>query len=250
MSRRIVIVPDLQVPFHSRGGVEALAQFIEDYKPDQVVCVGDLIDMPQISQWTKGTAGEHTRDLHKHRNQAIEVIDMLQIDVISRANHEDRLWKSLSQRLPGLLDLPELRIENFLKLDEMNVVYSHEPFKLAPGWYLLHGDESTQSSKSGMTASNLSQKLGASVAIGHTHKLGLIPTTHMVGGVVTRTDWGFEVGCILDFKSSGFKYMKGMANWTQGFGMLHVDGKTVTPTPVPIINKSFVVEGEKYRWKK
>src|SRR6056300_953018 len=219
MSRRIVIVPDLQVPFHSRGGVEALAQFIEDYKPDQVVCVGDLIDMPQI-------------------------------DVISRANHEDRLWKSLSQRLPGLLDLPELRIENFLKLDEMNVVYSHEPFKLAPGWYLLHGDESAQSSKSGMTASNLSQKLGASVAIGHTHKLGLIPTTHMVGGVVTRTDWGFEVGCILDFKSSGFKYMKGMANWTQGFGMLHVDGKTVTPTPVPIINKSFVVEGEKYSWKK
>ena len=61
--------------------------------------------MPQISQWTKGTAGEHTRDLDKHRNQAIEIIEMLQINVISRAI-EDRLWKSLSQHLPGLLDLP------------------------------------------------------------------------------------------------------------------------------------------------
>ena len=64
-----------------------------------------------------GTAGEHTRDLDKHRNQAIEIIEMLQINVISRANHEDRLWKSLSQRLPGLLDLPELRIETFLGLE-------------------------------------------------------------------------------------------------------------------------------------
>ena len=77
--RTIVIVPDLQVPFHSKGGVKALAEFIEQYQPSEVVCVGDLIDMPQISQWTKGTAGEHTRDLDKHRNQAIEIIEMLQI---------------------------------------------------------------------------------------------------------------------------------------------------------------------------
>lgn len=247
--KTIVIVPDLQVPFQSKGGTRALAEFIDQYKPSQVVCVGDLIDMPQISQWTKGTAGEHTRDLHKHRNQAVEVIDMLQIDVISRANHEDRLWKSLSQRLPGLLDLPELQIETFLKLNEMGVTYSHEPYKMAPGWYLLHGDESTQSSKSGMTASNLSQKLGASVAIGHTHKLGLIPTTHMIRSTVVRTDWGFEVGCILDFKSPGFAYMKGMANWTQGFGMLHVDGNKVYPQAVPFNGNSFVVDGEKFSWK-
>ena len=250
MSKRIVVVPDLQVPFHSKGGVQALARFIEQYEPDQVVCVGDLIDMPQISQWTKGSAGEHTRDLHKHRNMAIDVIAALQIDVISRANHEDRLWKSLSQRLPGLLDLPELRIENFLKLDEMGVKYAHDPYLLGPNAYLMHGDEGTQSSTSGMTAKNLSQRIGASVVIGHTHKLGLVPTTHMVGGKVLRTDWGFEVGCILDFTSPGFKYMKGLANWTQGFGLLHVDGKTVVPTPVPIQNRSFVVEGERFSWSR
>ena len=248
MMRRIVIVPDLQVPYQNMKAVRALAQFIEDSQPDQVVCVGDLIDMPQISQWTKGSAGEHTRDLHRHRQQAIEVIDMLKIDVISRANHEDRLYKSVSSRLPGLMDLPELQIEEFLGLNERGIVYAKEPYKLAPNWYLLHGDESTQSTKSGMTASNLSQKLSASVAIGHTHKLGLIPTSHMIGGKITRTDWGFEVGCILDFKSIGFRYMKGMANWTPGIGQLLVDGPRVTPVPVPIIGRSFTVEGETYKW--
>lgn len=250
MSKRIVIVPDLQIPGHDKKAVAQLAKFIEQYKPDQVACVGDLIDMPQISQWTKGTAGEHTRDLHKHRNMAIEVIDMLKIDVISRANHEDRLWKSLSQRLPGLLDLPELRIENFLKLDEMGVTYAHQPYKLAPNWYLMHGDEGTQSSRSGLTGAGLSQRIGASCAIGHTHKLGLVPTSHMVGAKIHRIDWGFEVGCILNFEWAGFKYMKGLANWQAGFGLLHVDGNTVTPTPVPIQNRSFVVEGERFSWRR
>jgi len=245
---KIVIVPDLQVPYHDRKAVAALSTFIEQYKPDLVGCVGDLIDMPQISQWTKGLAGEHTRDLHKHRNEAIEVIDMLQIDVISRANHEDRLFKSISTRLPGIGDLPELRIEQFLKLDEMGVKYAHEPYPIAPGWRLMHGDEGTQSQRSGLTAAGLASKIGYSVVSGHTHRLGLVPTTNMVAGRITRTLWGFEVGAILNLRSGGFKYTKGIANWQMGFGLLHVDGRTVHPQPVPIQNRSFVVDGEKFSW--
>ena len=250
MSKRIVVVPDLQLPGHDKKAVAALSQFIEEYCPDQVVCVGDLIDMPQISQWTKGGAGEHTRDLHKHRNMAIEVIDMLKIDVISRANHEDRLFKSISSRLPGLLDLPELQIEEFLGLNERGITYAKQPYLLGANTYLMHGDEGTQSSTSGMTAKNLSTRIGASVVIGHTHKLGLVPTTRMVGSKIHRIDWGLEVGCILDFNWAGFKYMKGLANWQTGFALLHVDGNTVTPTPIPIQNRSFVVEGEKFSWRR
>lgn len=247
--KRIVLVPDLQVPYQSRPAVRTLSRFIEDYEPDEVAQVGDLIDMPQLSQWTKGLAGEHTRDLHRHRNEAVEVIDMLKINVISRANHEDRLFKSISQRLPGLIDLPELQIENFLKLGELGVTYAREPYLLGPNTYLMHGDEGSQNQRAGMTAAALSNKISASVCIGHTHRLGLVPTTHMVGGKVNRTNWGMEVGSILDYRSGGFKYMKGMANWQMGFAVLYVDGKTVTPTPIPIQNKSFVVEGERYSWR-
>jgi hypothetical protein len=246
--KKILLVPDLQIPYHDRAAVRALATFREQWSPDLVACVGDLIDLPQISQWTKGTAGEHTRDLNKHRNEAVEVIDMLGINVISRANHEDRLFKSISSRLPGLMGLPELQIEEFLGLNDRGITYAHEPYRLAKDWYLMHGDEGTQSAKSGLTAAGLAARISASVACGHTHKLGLIPTTHMVGGKVRRTDWGFEVGCILNFRSPGFKYMKGLANWTPGFGTLYVEGDKVTPVPIPITGKSFVVEGERFTW--
>lgn len=70
----------------------------------------------------------------------------------------------------------------------------------------------------------------------------------MVGAKVTRIRTGFEVGHLIDIRTSGMAYMKGMANWQQGFGILLIDGQRVTPVPVPIINRSFIVDGVKYAW--
>ncbi len=42
--KRIVIVSDLQVPFHDRHAVKNLASFIAKFKPHEVVTIGDEID--------------------------------------------------------------------------------------------------------------------------------------------------------------------------------------------------------------
>ena len=98
----------------------------------------------------------------------------------------------------------------------------------------------------GQTAAGLARKTGKSIVCGHTHRLGLQPYSSSVDGKLTRTLWGFEVGNLMDLKTA--KYTKGIPNWQQGFGILYVDGNKVTPTPVPIINKSFIIEGEAYSW--
>ena len=46
---KIVIVSDLQVPFHSPKMVKNLATFIRKFKPDEVLCVGDEMDFNTIS---------------------------------------------------------------------------------------------------------------------------------------------------------------------------------------------------------
>jgi hypothetical protein len=66
-----------------------------------------------------------------------------------------------------------------------------------------------------------------------------------VNGKVTRTLYGLEVGCLMNFKDA--KYAK-THNWQQGFGILYVDGQKVTPCAIPIDKKSFVVEGKRYSW--
>jgi hypothetical protein len=147
--------------------------------------------------------------------------------------------------LPGLLGLPELELKNFLRLDELGITYHEEAFRVAPGWAIMHGDEAGVSGVPGQTAWGLTQKTGLSIACGHTHRAGIRPHTQGVNGRVTRTLYGMEVGCLMDFTKAGYTKTH---NWQQAFGILYVDGNKVSPTLIYIDNKSFVVEGHRYSW--
>ena len=100
--KTIVGISDLQVPYQHKRAVSALTKFIKAWKPDEVVCVGDEIDMPMISQWTKGTRYEYAGQLHKHRDQTMRILEGLRIKHMMRSNHSDRLQKYVSAYAPGL----------------------------------------------------------------------------------------------------------------------------------------------------
>jgi hypothetical protein len=101
--KTIVTVSDLQVPFHHKRAVSALTNFIREWGPDEVVCVGDEIDMPQISRWNKGTAGEYAGKLHKDRDDTVRILEALKVKHVMRSNHGDRLRTYLNtvQPRPG-----------------------------------------------------------------------------------------------------------------------------------------------------
>jgi len=245
---RTVVISDLQCPYHDAKAVAAVAQFIEEWDPGAVLCVGDEADLPQISRWTQGTAGEYTKDLGKHRDATVRVLEQLQVTAISRSNHGDRLWNSISRRLPGLMGVPELEYGEFFRHDQLGITFHTKPYEFAPGWVLAHGDESGVSKNGGTTAINLAKKLGRSTVIGHTHRQGMVSETQMLSGTVTSTLTGVEVGHLIDTRSPGMAYTRGSANWQKGFAIVYHDGKKVTPVLVPIHGKSFTVEGETYSW--
>jgi hypothetical protein len=77
--------------------------------------------------------------------------------------------------------------------------------------------------------------------------MGLLHQTQTYRGGKPKTIWGLELGNLMDYKNA--KYIKaGLFTWQQGFGILHVDGKNVTPQLVPIINNSFTVDGKVFKW--
>ena len=140
---------------------------------------------------------------------AMDVIDSLRINVICSSKPRGQaLEEPEPTTTRALLDLPELHIEEFLGLNKRGVTYAHEPYRLRSQRLVLNArgrGHATCASKTGRDdwcelCPCPSQRIGASVAIGHTHKLGLVPTSHMVRAKIHRIDWGFEVGCILDFK--------------------------------------------------
>lgn len=239
-----VLVPDLQIPYHDKRAVNNLANFIKAYKPDDVVSVGDEMDMQTISRWSMGTPMEYEKSIGKDRDETVRVLEQLQVKHMTRSNHTDRLYNTIMKRAPGLMGAPEFELENFLRLKDLGITYHQKPWEVAPKWLLLHGDEGSTNQTGGQTALGLAKKTGMSVVCGHTHRAGLIHYTEAYAGVSNRTIWGMEVGNMMDMKRAS--YLKaGIANWQQAFGILYIDGNKVTPSLIPVHQDgTFIVEGK------
>jgi len=246
--KRTVVISDLQIPFEDRKAVDAVAQFIDDYKPDSVISVGDESDLAPLSRYSLGTRGMYEGNLGAERDRVVDVLGMLKVQHITRSNHLDRWFAALS-RVPAFETVPEMRLETFYKFEQLGVTYHKDPWAPAKGWLLLHGDEGAMSQVGGQTALNLGiKRTNTSIVCGHSHRQGIISHTFTwLGDKKPKTITGFEVGTLADFNSPGMRYAK-MKNWQQGFGLMYEDGNNVTPVAIPIVNRSFIVEGSKYSW--
>lgn len=243
--KKIVVISDLQVPYHDERAVRNVASFIRRFKPDQVITIGDEIDLPQISRWTEGTPGWFEQSLASDRDATVQILWDLQITDMIRSNHTDRLYNVIMKKIPAFLALPELKFEKFMKLDELGIKFHRKPLEFAPDWIAIHGDEGSVKPTPGLTALESARRHGKSVVCGHTHRAGQSAFTEASGGVLGRVLRGVEVGNLMDFKKAG--YTKGVANWQQAFAVFYVDKKTVTNTIVHIEKDgSFVFEGKRY----
>jgi hypothetical protein len=243
--KKIVVISDLQVPYHDERAVRNVASFIKRFKPDQVITIGDEIDLPQISRWTEGTPGWFEQSLGADRDATVEILWDLQVTDMIRSNHTDRLYNVIMKKIPAFLALPELKFEKFMKLDELGIKFHRKPLEFAPDWIAIHGDEGSVKPTPGLTALDSARKHGKSVVCGHTHRAGQSAFTEASGGVLGRVLRGVEVGNLMDFKKAG--YTKGVANWQQAFAVFYVDKKTVTNTIIHIEKDgSFVFEGKRY----
>jgi hypothetical protein len=243
--KKIVVISDLQVPYHDERAVRNVASFIKRFKPDQVITIGDEIDLPQISRWTEGTPGWFEQSLGADRDATVQILWDLQVTDMIRSNHTDRLYNVIMKKIPAFLALPELKFEKFMKLDELGIKFHRKPLEFAPDWIAIHGDEGSVKPTPGLTALDAARKHGKSVVCGHTHRAGQSAFTEASGGVLGRVLRGVEVGNLMQFSKAG--YMKGTGNWQQAFAVFYVDKKTVTNTIVHIEKDgSFVFEGKRY----
>lgn len=251
--QRIVVLSDIQAPSEDRQLVKAVQQFVADYEPDQLFCVGDEADSPEPSRWNKGTAGEYAGTLQKGLDRTHEIMAGFRDSIgdkpfhVQRSNHGDRIQHYISRYAPALSSLRSLEYEALLGYDKLDIQYHHHIYKFAPGWAMAHGDEGNLIRTAGGTALSLAKRAGVSIVCGHTHRQGYQHENTGFNGSLNGKLFGIEVGHMMDLKKAG--YLKsGGANWQAGFGILHIDGAKVTPVLVPVHGRSFVVEGEKYSW--
>jgi predicted phosphodiesterase len=254
VSQRIVVVSDTQIPFDDRKALKAVVQFIGDTQPDEVLHIGDLMDYPSPSRWTKGTAEEFAQRIKPDSEQAKKrFLEPLRARYdgpvgVHEGNHDSRPYEYLGRYAPALLEFADqFKFENLLDFDGFGVVVRPEFYNLAPGWISTHGHRGgvRLSQKAGDTAYNAMMRFNSSVIIGHTHRQGIKPHTLGFGGDA-KVLWSMEVGNLMNMDLA--VYLKGAtANWQTGFGLLTVEGKHVKPELVPIVGGRFSVDG--HVWK-
>lgn len=250
MAKRIVVISDTQIPFDDRKAMKAVVQYIVDTQPDEVVHIGDLMDYPTPSRWTKGTAEEFSQRIKPDSEQAKKrLLAPLRQGYdgpigVHEGNHDSRPREYLSRYAPALAEYADdFRFENLLDFDGFGVTVLPEFYKVAPGWISTHGHRGgvRLSQKSADTAYNAMMRFNTSVIIGHTHRQGLKPHTLGYGGN-QKVLWSMEVGNLMNMKLA--QYLKGAtANWQSGFAVLTVEGNHVKPEIVPIVGGRFSVDG-------
>jgi len=107
--KRIVILSDLQVPFEDVHLTQNIARFLQKFKPDQTVTIGDEIDFQTISKWSEGTPQAYEQSLGDDRDRCVDLLWELGVTDCIRSNHTDRLYNIIVTKIA--VSPPEARLE-------------------------------------------------------------------------------------------------------------------------------------------
>ena len=199
--KQIWVIPDLQIPYHDKRYVNELARVIADNRRsiDRIITIGDELDLSSLGRWSEGYREQFSKNLNRERNEWVRIAKELQVTDTIRSNHTDRLHKQIAAKIPSLDSLPELSLENFMRLPELGIRFHPKGLRIKD-WLFIHGDEGRTSQVGGMTAVANTRATGLNICQGHTHRAGLVPTTQSFMGQVTRTLWALEVGHAMDLR--------------------------------------------------
>lgn len=220
---------------HDKRLWKTILQIVKDTQPDEIIHIGDLMDYPQPSRWTKGTRAEFEGNVYDDSRRAIrDILEPLREVYdgpirVHEGNHDLRPRAYMEKYAPALAETDMFNFEQLLRFEDYGIEKLPDFYDVAPGWVTTHGHLGgiRLNQVAGNTASRGSQRIGKSVIMGHTHRAGFVPHTTGLEGT-TSTIAGVEVGHIMDTKK--VTYLKGATgNWQQGLTWLTIDGKHVTP---------------------
>jgi len=242
---KIVFIPDYHGSYEDYRALHGVYRFINDFKPDQVIMLGDHVDFYALSKFDKNpdrikTLQKEIDVLHYHLKELRKVHPNPKSIIYLRGNHEYRLIKYLWKN-PEIISLRNINnIEGLLELKKFNVDYKLN-YNLH-GLLIKHGDIVRK--HSGYTAKSEFDNEGTSGISAHSHRL----SSHYITNRSGSHAW-YEMGHLCD--ESAAEYMEGkIPNWQKGFGyMIYNRRKRIwSVVQIPIIDNAFIAFEKTYEW--
>lgn len=247
-----LIIPDVHIgfrkyrsgiaTFHDRVALDIVAQISENYEFDDVVLLGDFLDLPEwtdkfirkpdLEQLTQPALEEGSWWLCRFRDSQPSA----KFGYVP-GNHENRIEDTIALKLPQIygvrgksVDSGAWTIRNLLDLDGLGISWSKEypngEVWLTENLKCIHG--------SCLGADKIVGKTDVSTIFGHIHRLeSASRVVYTKGGPKTLT--AFCPGFLgkIDGEIPG---VKDNQNWTQGFAVVNYTEEQHVINHIPIVN--------------
>jgi predicted phosphodiesterase len=115
-AKKIAVLSDIHIPYHSLSALSAALDFIQSEKPDSIILNGDTIDMYSLSRFQKDPRKRSVAHELKALNEFLDVLSQFGAKIVYKlGNHDERYQHYLMHKAPELLGIPEFEFENLLK---------------------------------------------------------------------------------------------------------------------------------------
>ena len=253
--KKSVLLPDIHYPFQDKPSMKAVFQFLRWFNPDEVILLGDAMDMTAASHWLEDKKLHKTME-NKRISKEYKGFDQEILTPIERivspkckkiymgGNHEDWINQMVEEKptLEGSLEPDEV-----LHLKERG--WKWIPYLIADengntrlGTYkigkllVFHGLYTNK-----YHAAKTAETFSCSVAYGHTHDRQIYTKVHIDNPRSFHT--AQSIGCLCQKAPA---YLRGKANrWVNALGIVYSLPDGYYDLYVPIIIKGrFIFEGK------
>lgn len=233
--------------FHGRSAdfrlLDNWLNMLEDVRPDKVILNGDILDGESVSRYDPVAPMSWPDELELAANMLRRIRravgDKAAIHWID-GNHEQRYYIYLAKNAAAIA-ANAAKLSDLLPMRELSIQYhTHRQYVLLPhGMHVQH--RYAVNPIAGVSAVRSMAKLGGSIMIGDTHRVG---SSHILDRGGPRV--GYEIGCMCKL-DAGYAYEHGV-NWQNGFMMIRHHGQDMLPEYNQVVAHSgrFAFEGVVY----
>jgi predicted phosphodiesterase len=212
--KRLLILSDIHIPYHSISALTAAFDYAKKEKPDCVLLNGDTIDHFALSKFAKDPKKRHFAEELNTFKEFFPIIQKVFKDakiVFKVGNHEERYEHFLWQKAKELEGVNEFKFENIIKARANGIDFvGGKRIIHANKLNIIHGHEFASGFFSPVNvARGLALRAKASAIQGHNHQSSEHTQVDINGKVMTT----FSVGALCELHP---EYAP-INNWNHGF---------------------------------
>jgi predicted phosphodiesterase len=219
--KRIAVLSDIHIPYHSVEALTAAIRFCKKEKPDAILLNGDTIDCHRLSRFIKDP---NKRNFADELNDFKQLFNVLQKEFRCKiffkiGNHEERYENFLFEKAKELAGVEEFDFENILKAraNGVEIISNRRVMKIGE-LYGIHGHEYIGGISAPVNpARGLFLRGKVSCFQGHNHQTSEHTEPTMSGKMITT----WSIGCLSELHPA---YMP-LNKWNHGFAIIDTDGK-------------------------